>query len=123
VACSPGLASTRLPIDAAVSYYGVQIDPHLGEADRLECPLLMHFAENDPHVPPQTVAAIQARLGGLSNVSIHIYPGTSTASIARDTRRTTRRPRLRRGSARSRISAVSCRRIAATRHVQSGRDA
>jgi carboxymethylenebutenolidase len=70
------LASTRLPIDAAVSYYGVQIDPHLGEADRLGCPLLMHFAENDPHVPTETVAAIQARLGGLSNVNIHIYPGT-----------------------------------------------
>ena len=38
----------------------------------------------------------------------------STASIARDTRRTTRRPRRRRGSARSRISAVSCRRVAST---------
>ena len=70
------LASTRLPIDAAVSYYGVQIDQHLGEADRLGCPLLMHFAENDPHVPAETVSAIQARLGGLSSVSIHIYPGT-----------------------------------------------
>ncbi|MBS0523126.1 MAG: dienelactone hydrolase family protein [Proteobacteria bacterium] len=70
------LASTWLPIDAAVSYYGVQIDQHLGEADRLECPLLMHFAENDPHVPAQTVSAIQARLGGLGSVSIHIYPGT-----------------------------------------------
>jgi carboxymethylenebutenolidase len=70
------LASTRLPIDAAVSYYGVQIDPHLAEADRLKCPLLMHFAENDPHVPPETVAAIHARLAGLSNVSIHVYPGT-----------------------------------------------
>ena len=70
------LASTRLPIEAAVSYYGVQIDQHLGEADRLGCPILMHFAENDPHVPAQTVSAIQARLGGLSSVSIHIYPGT-----------------------------------------------
>jgi carboxymethylenebutenolidase len=70
------LAGTRLPIDAAVSYYGVQIDQYLGEADRLGCPLLMHFAENDPHVPPQTVAAIQERLGGMSNVSIHVYPGT-----------------------------------------------
>jgi carboxymethylenebutenolidase len=69
------LASVRLPIDAAVSYYGVKIDPHLGEADRLGCPLLMHFAGNDPHVPPESVAAIQARLGGLSNVSIHLYPG------------------------------------------------
>lgn len=70
------LAATRLPIDAAVSYYGVQIDQHLGEADRLKCPLLMHFAENDPHVPAQTVSAIQARLGGLDGVGIHIYPGT-----------------------------------------------
>ena len=70
------LASTRLPIDAAVSYYGVQIDQHLGEADQLGCALLMHFAENDPHVPAETVSAIQARLGGLGNVSIHIYPGT-----------------------------------------------
>ncbi len=52
------LASTRLPIEAAVSYYGVQIDEHLDEADRLKCPILMHFAENDPHVPAPTVAAI-----------------------------------------------------------------
>ena len=70
------LASTRLPIEAAVSYYGVQIDEHLDEADRLKCPILMHFAENDPHVPPATVAAIQARMGGWDNVGIHVYPGT-----------------------------------------------
>lgn len=70
------LGATRLPIDAAASYYGVEIDNYLGEADRLHCPLLMHFAETDPHVPPATVAAIQARMGGWSNVEIHIYPGT-----------------------------------------------
>ncbi|KAF0097365.1 MAG: carboxymethylenebutenolidase [Rhodospirillaceae bacterium] len=70
------LASTRLPIEAAVSYYGVQIDEHLDEADRLKCPILMHFAENDPHVPAPTVAAIQERMGGSNGVSIHVYPGT-----------------------------------------------
>ena len=70
------LASTRLPIDAAVSYYGVQIDQHLDEADRRSCPILMHFAENDPHVPPPTVAAIRARMGGEPGVDIHVYPGT-----------------------------------------------
>ena len=62
------LASTRLPIEAAVSYYGVQIDQHLDEADRRTCPILMHFAENDPHVPAPTVAAIQARLSGSPGV-------------------------------------------------------
>ena len=70
------LAATRLPIEAAVSYYGVEIDKYLDEADRLRCPILMHFAETDPHVPEGTVAAIQARMGSWSNVEIHRYPGT-----------------------------------------------
>jgi carboxymethylenebutenolidase len=70
------LASTRLPVEAAVSYYGVEIDKYLDEAGRRRCPLLMHFAENDPHVPAATVAAIQARLAGEAGVDIHIYPGT-----------------------------------------------
>lgn len=70
------LSCTRLPVDAGVSYYGVQIDEHLDEADDLKCPILMHFAANDPHVPPETVAAIRARMGGWNNVDIHVYPGT-----------------------------------------------
>ena len=70
------LASTRLPIEAAVSYYGVQIDQHLDEASRRSCPLLMHFASDDPHVPPETVAAIQKRMAGSQGVDIHVYPGT-----------------------------------------------
>lgn len=65
------LSATRLAIDAAVSYYGVEIDKYLDEADRLRCPLLMHFAETDPHVPAPTVAAIRARMGGWTNVAIH----------------------------------------------------
>jgi carboxymethylenebutenolidase len=70
------LASTRLPVEAAVSYYGVAIDQHLDEADRRCCPLLMHFASDDPHVPQATVAAIRARLEGKPGVDIHVYPGT-----------------------------------------------
>jgi len=70
------LSSVRHKIGAAVSYYGVQIDEHLDEADNLNCPLIMHFAENDPHVPADTVAAIKARMGGWDNVDIHVYPGT-----------------------------------------------
>jgi carboxymethylenebutenolidase len=70
------LASTRLAVEAAVSYYGVQIDQHLEEAGRRRCPILMHFAENDPHVPPETVAAIKARMGSEPGVAIHDYAGT-----------------------------------------------
>jgi len=70
------LSSVRHAIDAAVSYYGVQIDEHLDEADALKCPILMHFASTDPHVPAETVAAIQARMGDWDNVDIHVYPNT-----------------------------------------------
>jgi len=70
------LSSVRHGIDAAVSYYGVQIDEYLDEADALKCPILMHFAENDPHVPEETVAAIRSRMGDWDKVDIHVYPGT-----------------------------------------------
>jgi carboxymethylenebutenolidase len=70
------LASTRLPIEAATSYYGVQIDQHLDEAGRRTCPLLMHFASDDPHVPPETVEAIHKRMAGSPGVAIHVYLGT-----------------------------------------------
>ncbi len=64
------LASTRLPIDAAVSYYGVHIDQHLDEAGKRGCPILMQFASDDPHVPEATVAAIRARMDGEAGVDI-----------------------------------------------------
>lgn len=69
------LSATRHAIDAAVSYYGVEIDQHLDEADNLNCPILLHFAAIDPHVPEATVAAIEARMGAWNNVDIHLYPG------------------------------------------------
>ncbi|MEZ5815749.1 MAG: dienelactone hydrolase family protein [Hyphomicrobiaceae bacterium] len=69
------LSSVRHRIDAGVSYYGVQIDQHLDEAANLKCPLLMHFAENDPHVPLPTVEKIRTALAPTRNAEIHVYPG------------------------------------------------
>ena len=70
------LSSVRHAIDAAVSYYGVQINEHLDEAPNLKCPLLMHFAETDPHVPVEAVAAIRSKLNSDDRVGIEIYAGT-----------------------------------------------
>jgi carboxymethylenebutenolidase len=70
------LASTRLPIAAAVSYYGVQIDEHLDESDARGCPLMLHFASDDPHVPAATVQTVHERIGAQEGVDIHVYPGT-----------------------------------------------
>lgn len=70
------LAATRTDVKAAVSYYGVQIDEFLDEAARLSCPLLMHFASDDPHVPTHAVDAIRVKLDAHPAVDIHQYAGT-----------------------------------------------
>ena len=70
------LSSVRHKIGAAVSYYGVQIDQHLDEAGQLGCPLLLHFAEDDAHVPPDKVELIRQRLAPSGKAEVHVYPGT-----------------------------------------------
>ena len=101
------LASTRLPVEAAASYYGVQIDQHLDEAGRRTCPLLMHS--------PATIRTCRRRPWPRSRrVSADRRASTSTsirapstASTARDTRPTTRPRPLRRASVPWRICASS----------------
>ncbi len=50
------LAGTRLPVQAAVVYYGGQIMPYLNEKAR--CPMLMHFGRRDQGIPLSDVDAI-----------------------------------------------------------------
>ncbi len=69
------LCAARHTIDAAASYYGVKIDTYLDEADAVSCPILLHFAEHDSHVPAETVETIRTRMGSRANVAIHIYDG------------------------------------------------
>ncbi|HEY9142833.1 MAG: dienelactone hydrolase family protein [Pseudomonadota bacterium] len=63
------LANTRLGIPA-VSYYGGRTVPLLGE--RPKAPLLLHFGETDPIIPPEDV---QKHRDALSGAEIHVWPG------------------------------------------------
>ena len=38
------LAAARAGVDCAVGYYGVGIEGHLNEKDKIRCPLVLHFA-------------------------------------------------------------------------------
>jgi carboxymethylenebutenolidase len=73
------LAGCRLPVDAAVIYYGTRMEPHLDEMTKLGPPTVMHFAELDPHVPMATVEAISARVAGLAHVAVYVYEGADHA--------------------------------------------
>jgi carboxymethylenebutenolidase len=68
------LAAARLPLNAAVGFYGVAIDEHLDEADKIRCPLLLHFGARDDLVPPAALARIQDRLKDRDHVRIQVHP-------------------------------------------------
>lgn len=63
------LANTRLGLPA-VSYYGGRTVPLLGE--RPKAPLMLHFGENDPIIPPEDV---QKHRDALSSAEIHVWGG------------------------------------------------
>jgi carboxymethylenebutenolidase len=63
------LSATRLPIDAAVGYYGGQITRYLGE--RPKVPVMLHFGEQDAHIPVSDVDKIAE---AHPEAQIHRYP-------------------------------------------------
>src|SRR5271169_1165143 len=73
------LTATRTDADASVAYYGVGIEKHLGEAEMLAVPLLLHIAEEDQFVPKEAQALIVASLKNHPQVQIHSYPGRDHA--------------------------------------------
>ena len=73
------LCATRTTVDAAVGYYGVGIDRHLGAAESLNAPLMLHIAEEDQFAPRPAQEKIIAALGSRPNVTLYRYPGRDHA--------------------------------------------
>jgi carboxymethylenebutenolidase len=73
------LTATRTDADASVSYYGVGIEKHVGEAEKLARPLLMHIAEEDQFVPKEAQKVILDALKDHPQIQIHTYPGRDHA--------------------------------------------
>lgn len=63
------LSAARLPIDAAVGYYGGRITQYLSE--RPKAPVMLHFGEQDQHIPDSEVDAIAK---AYREVPIYRYP-------------------------------------------------
>jgi len=68
------LGLTRLDADAAVSFHGTRMHLHAGEADKVTKPFSFHYGGDDPVVPLDEVAQVQAALAGKDG-EIYIYPG------------------------------------------------
>lgn len=78
------LAAARLPIDAAVSYYGVGIEGHLDEAESIKCPIVLHFAAEDEFVPTAARASIKHALAHDDAAETYVYLGARHAFNNRD---------------------------------------
>ena len=63
------LAACRLPVAAAVGYYGGQI--HELREETPACPIQLHFGEQDTAIPLDTVEEVRALH---PEVPVHLYP-------------------------------------------------
>lgn len=73
------LMAARANIDCSVSYYGVEIDSFLSEAQNIRSPLMLHIAEKDKFVSPEAQQKIKDGLKNNPLVTIHSYPGADHA--------------------------------------------
>lgn len=73
------LTASRTDSDATVAYYGVGLEKHVGEADKLARPLLLHIAEEDQYVPKEAQKVILGALKDHPQIQIHPYPGCNHA--------------------------------------------
>lgn len=67
------LTACRTDADASVGYYGVSIEQHVGEAEKLTRPLMLHVAGKDQFSPKAAQDMIRQSLGANALVTLHDY--------------------------------------------------
>ncbi|MFZ5511909.1 MAG: dienelactone hydrolase family protein [Pseudomonadota bacterium] len=73
------LAAADCGVDCAVSYYGVGIEGRLERAASIRCPMVLHFAGEDPFCPPEGQQRIREAFAGREGVEFYVYPGVGHA--------------------------------------------
>ncbi|MCQ4317897.1 dienelactone hydrolase family protein [Stutzerimonas zhaodongensis] len=69
------LSAANAGVDAAVCYYPGSIEKRLDQAERITCPTLFHFAEEDDHIDSDAVDAVQEKMAQVGQARIETYPG------------------------------------------------
>jgi len=60
-------------IDAAVSYYGSGNNDLLPLLDQVSCPILFHYGDDDPFIPPAQIDEVEAAIAGRPDATLHRY--------------------------------------------------
>jgi len=73
------MMATRSDVECSVSYYGVNLEPLLGESRNIRQPLLMHIAEKDQYMPAEVQTKVKEALRNNSKVTMYTYKGADHA--------------------------------------------
>jgi len=73
------LMATRSDVDAAVSYYGVDLDKYLDEIYDIRMPLMLHIAGLDKYVPPDIRVKILKAAARNPALTVYVYEGVDHA--------------------------------------------
>jgi carboxymethylenebutenolidase len=65
--------------EAAVCYYGSSIPDRLDDADRVTCPILLHFGGEDPYIGREGAERVAAAAEGRPGWEVHIHEGAGHA--------------------------------------------
>jgi carboxymethylenebutenolidase len=65
--------------DVAVVYYGSAVPDALDAADRVSCPVIMHWGGADPFIPREGIDAVVAMAAGRENIECHVHEGAGHA--------------------------------------------
>jgi carboxymethylenebutenolidase len=69
-------AAAKGHFDCAICYYPTAIEAALDPAPRIDCPIALHFAEDDDYLPAAAAAKTREAFAGRSDIEIYLYPGT-----------------------------------------------
>lgn len=61
-------------IDAAVSYYGSGNNDLLPDIDQVACPVLFHYGDQDPFIPEDKIAEVEAAVADRPDLTVLRYP-------------------------------------------------
>lgn len=67
------LASSRLHLDGAVSYYGLGLSAYPDDMRAIAAPVQLHYGLADPHVPISEIDAVAALVAGNPQVELYRY--------------------------------------------------
>lgn len=68
------LSAARGAVAGAVTWHSAGLDRLIDLAPQIRCPLSMHFASADAHIPMADIARLRNTFGRREGVAIHIHP-------------------------------------------------